>query len=283
MTIALIFSRGTCIVRIQSVRVNFACTKSFFNLSAAAIFNVPQCASVCQVLNIPFEDQADSFFLSFGQGVHTFEKRSISIQDVIGDVYCRGKYCFNREKTESLDGYVITPISIFGSGICGAWLFVHKVPSMLPEHVKMKKQTKHAFLLKKRWTRYPMNNCSIISHLNQPNIEKQNCVRRTKYKRQLEMCIIEHVEMKCVFTIQLLVSTTVESTKPAATFYIFLQWTKNRQLCCLAMMVHLALQEKRVATTKKKNFFHFEEIYPPITIKHTQFWTKKAKINLFLA
>ena len=40
MAIALIFSLGTCIVQIQSVRVNIACTKRFFNLSAEAIINV---------------------------------------------------------------------------------------------------------------------------------------------------------------------------------------------------------------------------------------------------
>ena len=40
MTIALIFSLGACIVQIQSVRVNFACTKRLFNLSAEAIINV---------------------------------------------------------------------------------------------------------------------------------------------------------------------------------------------------------------------------------------------------
>ena len=46
-TIALLFSLGTCIIQIQSVRVNFACTKKFYNLSAEAIINVRnarQCA-----------------------------------------------------------------------------------------------------------------------------------------------------------------------------------------------------------------------------------------------
>ena len=39
-TIALIFSLGTCFVQIQSVRVNFARTKTLFNLWAEAINNV---------------------------------------------------------------------------------------------------------------------------------------------------------------------------------------------------------------------------------------------------
>ena len=40
MTIAILFSLGTCIVQIQSVWVNFACTKRLFNLSAEVIINV---------------------------------------------------------------------------------------------------------------------------------------------------------------------------------------------------------------------------------------------------
>ena len=60
-----------------------------------------------------------------------------------------------------------------------------------------------------------------MPRFNQPNIEKKNCVWTTKYKRLLEMCIVQHVEMKKVFTIQLikrLDSTTVKKAKPAATF-----------------------------------------------------------------
>ena len=36
-------------------------------------YQCPQCGSVCQVRNIPFEDQRNSFFLSLGQGVYIFE------------------------------------------------------------------------------------------------------------------------------------------------------------------------------------------------------------------
>ena len=33
--------------------------------------------------------------------------------------------------------------------------------------------------------------------------------------------------------------------------------SKNQQLCCLAVMVHIFFQERRVATTKKKNQLRF--------------------------
>ena len=59
-----------------------------------------------------------------------------------------------------------------------------------------------------------------MPRFNQLNMERINCVRTTKYKRLLEMCIVPHVETKSVFTFQRikrLVSTTVRSAKPAAT------------------------------------------------------------------
>ena len=60
-TTSLLFSLGTCIVRIQIVRVNFACTRRLFNLSAEAIINVrnarlcPRCAIfLLKIKKIPF-------------------------------------------------------------------------------------------------------------------------------------------------------------------------------------------------------------------------------------
>ena len=84
-------------------------------------------------------------FLSFAQGVYTFEPSSKSILDVIGDVFCPFKCCSNRKKCESLGCYVTTPRPIYGCGMCGAWLFVHELPSMLQEHVKTTKIDKTRF------------------------------------------------------------------------------------------------------------------------------------------
>ena len=128
---------------------------------------------MCQVRNVLFEDQTNSFFLSFGHGVYFFEESQKSIEDLIGDVYCPAKFCFHSEKLESVDGYVTTPRSIYACGKCGAWLLVHKVPFMLPEQVKTTKTYKTRFFAKKRWTRYPRNNCSLLSQFNQPKIERK--------------------------------------------------------------------------------------------------------------
>ena len=147
---ALLFLLETCFVQIQSVLVNFVCTKRLFNLLAEAIINVRNVGLFCQVRNIPFEDQTNSFFLSFGAGVYIFEKSAKTIQDVIRDVYCPGKYCLNREKCESIGGYVTTPRSIYGCGKCGAWFFVHKVAFKLQEHVKTTKTDKTRFFFAKK-------------------------------------------------------------------------------------------------------------------------------------
>ena len=99
-----------------------------------------------------------------------------------------------------------------------------------------------------------------MSHFNQPNKERKNCVWTTKYKRLLKMCTVQHVQTKSLFTFQPikgLVSATVKSAKPAAMFSIFLLRSKNQQLCCLAVIEYIVLQKRLVATTKKKNHLLF--------------------------
>ena len=121
--------------------------KKTFQSLGRSYYQCPQCESVCRVRKTPFEDQTDSFLLSLGQGVYIFEDSPKSVQDVIRDVYCPGKYCSNREKCESLDGYVTTPRSIYACGKCGDWLFVLKIPFMLQEHAKTTKTDKTRFFL----------------------------------------------------------------------------------------------------------------------------------------
>ena len=124
--------------------------KKTFQSLGRSDYQCPQCGSVCQVRNIPFEEQTYSFFLSLTQGVYIFEERAKSIQEVIVDVFCPGKYCFNREKCESIGCYLTTPRSIYGCGKCGAWLFVHKVAFKLQEHVKTIKTDKTRFFFAKK-------------------------------------------------------------------------------------------------------------------------------------
>ena len=125
--------------------------KKTFQSLGRSDYRWPQCGSLCQVRIIPFEDRRNSFFLSLGQGVYISEENPKSVRDVIGDVYCPGKYCLNREKCESIGGYVTTPRSIYGCRKCGACLFVHKVPFILQEHVKTTKTDKtRSFFARKR-------------------------------------------------------------------------------------------------------------------------------------
>ena len=146
--------------------------------------------------------------MSLGQGVYIFEERPKSTPDVIGDVYCPGEFCLNREKCESIGGYVTTARSIHGCGKCGVWLFVHKVPFKLQEHVKTTKLYKTRFFFARK------NELGT----QKPKKERKNWVWTTS--RLSEMCIFQYGGMKSVFTFQPIkqpVSTTVKSAKPEAT------------------------------------------------------------------
>ena len=124
--------------------------KKTFRSLGRSDYQCPLLESVSQVGNIPFEDQRNSFFLSLAQGIYIFEENPKSVQDFIGDVSCPGKYCLNREKCESIGGYVTTPRSIYGCGKCGAWLFLHKAPFALQQHVKMTKTDKTRFFFARK-------------------------------------------------------------------------------------------------------------------------------------
>ena len=89
------------------------------------------------------------------------------------------------------------------------------------------------------------------------------------------MCIARYVEMKSVFTfypIKRLIFTTVNSAKRVATFLIIRLRAENREFRWLAVMVHIVLQERRVATTKE-NHLHFWRNLSD----NTRNWTKESK------
>ena len=95
-----------------------------------------------------------------------------------------------------------------------------------------------------------------MSRFNQPNRERRNSVWTAKYKRLLEICVVQLVEMKSVFTFQpikQLPSTTIKSAKPAATFGIVLFKDQKPLIMLFGGDGHIVLQERRVATTRKRN------------------------------
>ena len=124
--------------------------KKTFQSRATSDYQCSQYGSVCQVRNIPFEDQTNSFFLSLRQGVFIFEESPKSVQDALGDVHCPDRYCSNKEKCESLAGYVTTLKSKYACGECGAWFFFTKFFLCYKSTLKQQKQTKYAFSLLKK-------------------------------------------------------------------------------------------------------------------------------------
>ena len=93
---------------------------------------------------------------------------------------------------------------------------------MLQEHVKRIKTDKTLFFLaKKQMNLVPNKQLLINAPFHSTKHKEKDCVGTTKYKRLLEMCFVQHVEMKSVFTfqpIERLLSTTVKSAIPDATF-----------------------------------------------------------------
>ena len=231
--------------------------KKTFHSLGRSDYQCPQCGSVSQVRNIPCEDPTNSSFSSFGSAVHIFEESLKSIQNVIGDVYCPNKFCLNREICKYIAGYVTTPRSIYGCNNCGAWLFVHKVffhVTGARKHDKNRQNT--LFLCREKMNLVPNKQLILNVPFQSTKYRIKNCVWTTS--RLLEMCFVQHVETKSVFTFQpikRLVFTTAKCAKPPATFGIFLSGTENRQFCCLAVMEHIALQERRVAITKNHLLF----------------------------
>ena len=240
--------------------------KKTFQSLGRSDYQCPQGTSVCQVRNIPFEDQTNSFFLSFGPGVYILEESPKSVQDVIGDVYCPGKYCHNRKKCESTGGYVTTPRSVYGCAKCAAWLLVHKVLLTLQEHVKTIKTDKTRFFFAKK----DVTRQTIELFINVP-------FQSTKYEK-IELCV-DNIKTigdvycptcrneKCVYI----------STNKMTNFYD----CKKCKACCNVLNIPFKDQKPTIMLfggdgtsclhesrpRKGKRISIFEEISPPITTK----------------
>ena len=131
------------------------------------------------------------------------------------------------------------------------------------------------------WAIFPLRSKQIRFSWNEVDGFSFLKMRKTQFKMFLEMSIVQHAQTKHVFTFQLTkfpVSTTVKSGKAALTCWIFLLRSKNWQLCCLVLMIHIGLQEKWVVTTKKgRNDFHFRWHFPANRSRTRPSWSRKKK------
>ena len=92
MTIALLFSLGKCTVQIQSVWVNFACTKRFFNLLPEATINVRNvgpCARyaifLSKIKQLPFSSRLVQGF-TFLKGAQNQFKMLLNMSIVLANI-----------------------------------------------------------------------------------------------------------------------------------------------------------------------------------------------------
>ena len=144
MTIALLFSLGTGIVQIQNVRVNFTCTKRFFNLLAEAIINARNARLCVRCAIFRLKIKQSPFSCRLVKGLQFW-----GVSKIHSRWYWRcvlsWQLLFQQEKCESFDGYVTIPKTIYSYGKCGFLLFVDKAPFILQEHVKTTKTDKTRF------------------------------------------------------------------------------------------------------------------------------------------
>ena len=133
-----------------------------------------------------------------------------------------------------------------------------------------------------------------MSYFKQSNIKRKNCVRTTRYKRLLEMFIVQHVEMKSVFTflpIKRLFSTTVKSAKPAATFWILLFKDQNPTIMfiggdgthCFARKTSRDYEKEKPSPFWRNFFADHNQAHPSLNQKmsnRVQIWNKPLRFLL---
>ena len=155
----------------QCVGINFAFTKSRYNLLKEATINVLIASPRVGCAIFTFKNKELRFLLTFCQGIFIVEGTWKSCQDVIGDLYC-------------------------------------------------------------------------------PTYPNEKCV----YPSTNRTCSFYDCE-KC------------KACSHVPTSWIFFLRTKDRQLCCLTVLVQSALQELRALTTKKRYILHFRRL---LSANHNQ-------------
>ena len=78
MTIALLFSLGTCIVQIQSVQVEFASIKRLFNLPTEAIINARNARLCVRCAIFALKIKENLFLVAWSRGLRFWRETKIS-------------------------------------------------------------------------------------------------------------------------------------------------------------------------------------------------------------
>ena len=118
-------------------------------------------------------------------------------------------------------------------------------------------------------------------HFNQPNRARKKCsicTWRTKDKKLLDMCFVQWVETKSVFTFQpikFLVSTTPKSAKPAVECLVFFQERKANadRIWRWWYMLFCRKDDSRLRIAVSFD----DEFSPPIRIYRNRTWTEEGQ------
>ena len=181
MTTALLFSLGTCIVQIQSVQVDFACTRRLFNLSAKRLSMPAMWVCVPGAQYSFWRSKKFLFLVAWSRSLHFWREPKISSRSYWR---CLLSWQVLFQQREMRISWWLCNNSEIHLCLWKVWSLVvcSKIPFMLQEHVKTTKTDKTRFFFaRKRWIWYPTNNYYLMTHFNHPNIERKNCVWTTKF------------------------------------------------------------------------------------------------------
>ena len=284
MIIAPIFSLGTCIVLIRNVRVKLVCTKTLFNLSAEAIINVRNASLCARCAIFLLKNKQIPFLVVWPKGLHFGREFKINSRWYWR---CLLSWQVLFKQREMRISWRLCNTSEIHLWLWKVWSLVVCSQSsfyVTRAHKDDKNRQNRLFL---RWGNLAPNKQVLLNVL----------FKSTKYRKK-ELCVDNKVREtigdvscptcrneKCVYisSNKRQVSTTVKSAKPAATFWIFLLRTKNRQSCFLAVTVHVLFRNDESRLRERKAISIFEEISPPITSRHIRTWTKKGEVIPFMA
>ena len=112
---------------------------------------------------------------------------------------------------------------------------------------------------------------------------KELCVNKQITRDFLEICIVQHVEMKIVFTFQPINNSSFYDCENCEACCHVLKNPFRTNFFLWRWWYTLFSKKDELRLRKRKVMSVFVEISPPVTIKHTCTWVTQAKIIPFMA
>ena len=178
--IALLFSLGHVYCSNAKCSGRLCLHKKLFNLSTEAIVNArnaPLCVR-CAIFLLKIKEIP--FFVAWPRGLHFWRESKISSRCYW---WCLLSWQVLSQQREMRIYWWLCNNSEIHLWLWKVWGLVVCSQSSFHftrAHEDDKNRQNSLFLCQKAWTFYRKNNCYLMSHFSQPNIERKNCMWTTK-------------------------------------------------------------------------------------------------------